>query len=78
MAKRWGIERRTLFEYALLGVTQVKDTTFEKMVNAKNAADINTYSRQYIQVMKDFDAVSELLKATEENKEATKKEGRNS
>ena len=59
MAKRWGINRCVLFEYALAGVTEKKQEMFNIMVNA-DADQIDRCSRAYMQVMQDYDAIKEL------------------
>ena len=78
MGARWKISRNKLFGYALDGVRAKKDEAFENMVNSKEANDIESNSREYIRIVKDFDAICELIDRELDKKPVAKKEGRKS
>lgn len=60
MGARWGISRSKLFGYALEGVRAKKEDAFQRMVNSVEAKDIEENSREYIRIVKDYDAIMEL------------------
>lgn len=76
MGARWGISRSKLFGYALAGVTAKKDEAFNNMVNSKEANDIEANSREYIKIVKEYDAICELIDRELDKKPVVKKEGR--
>ena len=60
MGARWGISRIKLFSYALEGARAKKEDAFQRMVNSVEAKDIEENSREYIRIVKDYDAIMEL------------------
>lgn len=73
MGARWGISRSKLFGYALNGVCQYKESTYRTMVESESAEEIEKNSRVYMEAMKDYDAIVELIKRETSPKPVSKK-----